>query len=420
MENTFNAKYNRFFYFFFYSGWAAIWIASLFRHTKAFLWTGDILLFISLVCLIKSNRLNIFSLSKTLSILLGIFLICLLWFVIISPYPSASLEAFLLNYFFHISLFFLVLIIILISNSISFIFWLIPCIAIIASIVYDFSFVFITCNLNLTCALKSGLYLLNSHNSIFKGLVITSPVYVFGFFIFLGLFLKSTGYKKLIFGVTSLSSLLAMLWLGRRAALLGCFIAFIILLFLSKKKSLKILSLGILLVLIIVTIAVLNSPYGKDILIRSDNVQLLFSGEYEKFDEAGSLGQRLYVWPKYFKKALEHPFSGTGIARRVQKRVLSTTELGAPLEHSHNLFLNLWLQAGLHTSLVFLTFYLLSFYKCYNLWKFSGEDYFIGGLLLFLIGFFIMSFFEGLEEGTRFTTFWIANGLAWGYAQKRS
>lgn len=420
MENTFSAKYNRFFNFFFYSGWAAIWIASLFRYAKAFLWTGDILLFISLVILIRSNRLNIFSLSKIPTILLGLFLTFLFYFTINTPYPDplGCLDGFLLNYFFNICLFFLI--VYLLNSSILSIFWLIPCIVTALSIIYSIAFVFIKCDLNFACLLKSGIYLVESSlfqfKSLFKGLGKTAPVYLFTFCVFLGLFLKSTGYKKLVFCITSLSSLLTLLWLGRRAALLGCFISFIVLLFLSKKKSLKILSFGILLAILLIIIGVLISPYGKDILIRSDNVQLLFSGEYEKFDEAGSLGQRLHAWPIYLKKVLEHPFSGTGPGMRIQARVLS----GMPLGHAHNLFLNLWIQGGLQTALVFLIFYLLSFYKCYHLWKASGEDYFIGGLFLFLIAFFIESLFAPLEEQTCFTPFWIASGLVWRYAQKSS
>lgn len=165
---------------------------------------------------------------------------------------------------------------------------------------------------------------------------------------------------------------------------------------------------------------IFTHPLGRDLFIKSrDNLALLLSFDYEKWAKAGSMGYRLYIWPIYFKKSLEEPFSGTGLGRRVQKRVLAETNKRAlSLEHSHILFLNLALQAGWHTSLLFLYFYLWTLMKGYRIWRKSREFPLITALFLFLISFFLMSFFEGLEEDTRFTPFWITAAMIWGYAKR--
>ncbi|MFN3921867.1 MAG: O-antigen ligase family protein, partial [Caldimicrobium sp.] len=132
-----------------------------------------------------------------------------------------------------------------------------------------------------------------------------------------------------------------------------------------------------------------------------------------------SMGERLYIWPIYFKKSLEEPFSGTGLGRRVQKKVLAETNKKAlSLEHAHLLFLNLALQAGWHTALIFLYFYLLTLKKAFKLWRLSQENPLFVSLFAFLVAYLIMSLFEGMEEGTRFTPFWIASGIIWGFIRK--
>ncbi len=170
--------------------------------------------------------------------------------------------------------------------------------------------------------------------------------------------------------------------------------------------------------LILVLAIIFSFPYGKNLFLRSDKINFLLSGKYEKFREAGSLGKKLYAWPIYLKAALKHPFKGTGLARRVQKKVLWEVEAKTRLEHAHNLFLNLWLQAGIQTSLIFLVFYIYLFKvaqktakSCYN----KADFFFFAVILVFLIAFGVAAFFEGHEKSTRFVPFWLAAGMLMGH-----
>ena len=163
-------------------------------------------------------------------------------------------------------------------------------------------------------------------------------------------------------------------------------------------------------------VALLITSVGREMLIRGDKVDLLAQGKYA---ESGSFGMRLYIWPIYLKKTLVDPFSGTGIGRKAQKLPLAqTNELALRLEHAHNLFLNLWLQAGFHTMLTFLLLYLYTIWLAYKMWSERSEGTLHGFLLAFLLAFFVMSMLEGSEEGTRFTPYWIASGLVWGFYEK--
>jgi O-antigen ligase len=131
------------------------------------------------------------------------------------------------------------------------------------------------------------------------------------------------------------------IFLGRRASLLGIMLSSLIVSIFSQNKNIRKLGVAISLSLILLMVALLITPVGREMLIREDKVELLAQGKYA---ESGSFGMRLYIWPIYLKKALEDPFSGTGIGRKAQKLALAqTNELTLRLEHAHNLFLNLWL-----------------------------------------------------------------------------
>lgn len=403
----------------FYLAWIFVSFSLLFKHTKTLQWAGLILFFVLFLYYIRDNKYIFLHTFRYPFILLLLFLISLFWFVLISPYKVASLEAFFLNYFFHVSLFFLFLILSykgepLIEKNI----WIIYSVPLISSIIYYFFYAFYNCSYSLACFLfSSNKYV---HTSYFKGSVVSIPAIVLGFFIYLGLFLKEEMKKKYFYLLLSLFSFIFLVYLGRRAALLGIFLASFILLLFSLNKIFKRIAYFLIITIVILTAIFFSLPRGCDFFFKSrDNLSLVFNFEYEKWKEAGSLGERLYILPIYFKKSIEEPFSGTGLGRKVQKRVLSETNKKAlSLEHAHLLFLNIALQAGWHTALIFLFFYLWCIKRGYLLWRISKENPFYTSLFLFLWVFLILSLFEGMEEGVRFTPFWIASGMLCGYAQR--
>ncbi len=404
----------------FYLGWFFLSISFFFKHTKTLQWSGFYFLFLASLYCVRKNWKILFNNFRYPTIVLLIFLIFLFWFVLISPYKMASFEAFLLNYFFHISLFILFLLLAYNQKGIYFLnslFWYIFGSIILSCIFYHYFYVFKKCNYLLSCMLNSSLIYINQ--SLLKGGVVPVPSFVFGFLIFLGLSLNIKNKKRYLYFLIALLIFTFLIYLGRRAALLGIFLSFLFLLFFSQNKIIKKLAFFSIWTIFLAIGIFLSTPEGKEVIIKSrDNISLLLTLDYEKWSQAGSMGMRLYIWPIYFKKSLEEPFSGTGLGRRVQKRVLSETNKKALyLEHAHMLFLNLALQAGWHTALLFLFFYLWSFKKTYELWKISKENPFFTSLMLFLIAFFVLSLFEGMEEGLRFTPFWIASGMIWGFAK---
>ena len=206
--------------------------------------------------------------------------------------------------------------------------------------------------------------------------------------------------------------------LGRRASILAIIFSSLFVSIFSKQRIVKIVGLSLALCLICLIGVLILTPNGRKMLIRNDKINLLLQGKYA---ESGSFGKRIYIWPIYLKKALEDPFSGTGIGRKAQKTALyQTNKLALKLEHAHNLFLNLWLQAGLHTMVVYFILYLYTLFKAYKLWHFNPERPIYALFLAFLLAFLVMSILEGTEEGTRFTPFWITCGLIWGLNEKNS
>jgi len=200
--------------------------------------------------------------------------------------------------------------------------------------------------------------------------------------------------------------------MGRRSALLGLFIGALIAGFLFVRFRKIAFSILALILLLIGTIFV--SPYKKDILIRSDKINILLSGDYQKFKKAGSLGERLYVWPIYLKWAIKHPFKGTGLARRVQKRVLTDIEKETSLGSAHNVYIDLWLQAGLQTVIIFVGFYFWIIFKSFKIVKFYS-DIFCIGLFIFLIASFLISMFVSFGIEASFVPFWLGCGLVLGH-----
>lgn len=402
----------------FYIGWTGLWFSFYFKNTRGLLYGADILLFLILLFFILKDFNFFKKLPKTLLILLSFFLVFLFLAVLYSPYPSASFDAFLLNYFFHISLFFLL--IYLINNfELNLNLWKLALIVTLLSNVYYIIFVLLKCHLSISCFILSGMSFMEF--SYLNGIWRTAPAYLFSFLIFLGITFSLKSKLRYLFGIASFINLFFIFWLGRRASILGIILGFFLLSLISPNKILRKVSLSFFLILTILITGLIITPYGKALLIRSDKIKILLSGNYEEFPKAGSLGERLYVWPIYMETALKNPFKGTGIGRRVQKRVLKeVNERALKLGHPHNIFLSLWLQAGIQTALVFTLFYFFTLYKALHLYKFCPQNPLYGILFTFFVAYFILSIFGGMEELTRFTPFWIGSGLVWGYAQKLS
>lgn len=403
-----------------YFGWLLLSLSFFFKYTKTLQWLGFISLSIASFYLIRNHWELIFHKLQNLTFTLFLFLMFLFWFVIVSPYKMASFEAFLLNYLFHILLFYLLLILAFFhkeSERLFLIFWSIFFLVIFSFIVYYVIYISFICSGEGSLSLSA--FLRYSKDSLLKGLVVSIPAFVLGLFVSFGFFLNNRDQKRYIFLLVSLIIFIFLIIVGRRAALLSILLSFLLVAFFSKNKKLRKIFQCVLLIAGTILIIFLNQPQGKEIMLKArDDLTLLLSFDYEKWAQAGSMGMRLYIWPLYLKKSIEEPFSGTGLGRRVQKRVLPETNKKAlSFEHAHNLFLNLALQAGWHSALLFLLFYIATLKKAYNLWKVSQENPFFTFLFLYLIAFFIMSLFEGMEEGLRFTPFWITSGMIWGFEE---
>lgn len=402
----------------FFISWLAIWIAIFFAHSKAFLWIGfSLVTLLFLINLVRAPK-ALLNLPKGVLILNTIFLFFLLPFAFMPPNIIRTFEDFLKNYLFHIILaLFLAL---KLKEEPEFykspLFYLPPALTcLVVSLHHLYSGIKL-CLTNNQC--PSTVFIANNI-SLLKGLVITSTSYVFVFFFFLGsYFVEKRKNLKSFFLFISFFALFMEIILGRRASILAIILSSLFISILSKHRIVRVIGLSLTLGLTFLTGILLMTPSGRNILIRSDKIHLLFQGRYA---EAGSLGERIYMWQIYLKKALEDPFSGTGIGRKTQKTALfQTNELALKLEHAHNLFLNLWLQAGLHTMLTFLILYLYTLFKIYKLWRSNSEKPIHSFLLAFLLAFLVMSMLEGTDEGTRFTPFWITSGLIWGLNEKNS
>lgn len=403
---------------FFYLGLFFLSFSIFFKHTKGLLWASYFIFFIIFFYLFK-NYNDFYSKLRFPLLFLTVWLIFLFWFVLISPYKGASFEAFLLNYFFHVILFFI------------FVFftynvpleeqrkiWLIFAFPAMLSISYYCIYVFYRCDFHLFCMLNSSFNFIR--DSLLSGVVVPSPTLVMLSVITLFLGLENKEKYKIIFFIIFGIILFFLIYFGRRAALLSLIFSFFIAGFLVSERFIRKLTLFFSVFVIAMLGLFILTPFGQEIMFKSrDKIELLLTTKKENWAQSGSMGQRLYIWPIYLKKSLEEPFSGTGLGRRVQKKVLSETNKKAlSLEHAHNIFLNIALQAGWHSALIFLIFYLITIKRAYQLIKIQPLRPFYVGLFIYLIAFFIMSLFEGMEEGVRFTPFWIVSGLVWGFDLK--
>ncbi len=420
MKDTFSEKigYPSWVEKIFYLGLIFLSFAIFLKHTKGLLWFSYFLFCFILICIIKKHKAFYFK-SSLLIFWLILWLLCLFWFVLVSPYKEASFEAFLLNYFFHVILFLIFAFFAynLPSDKQKNI-WLFLSFPAILSIFYYYFYVYYKCNFDTLCMLKSSFTFIK--DSFLSGVVVPSASFVMLSIVTFFLGLENRRKFRILFLIISGFLLLFLIYFGRRAALLGITLSFLIAGFLVSERYIKKIILVLLAMVSVLLSLFILTPFGQEIMFKSrDKIELLLSINKEDWAKAGSMGYRLYIWPIYLKKSLEEPFSGTGLGRRVQKRVLSETNKKAlSLEHAHNIFLNIALQAGWHTALLFLIFYLVILRKAYGLIKGPNSRPYYTGLFIFLIAFFIMSLFEGMEEGVRFTPFWIVSGLIWGFNLK--
>ena len=407
--------------------WAFVFITlDLFlKRSKAFYWAGSIIFNISFllyIWLYRQEFLKFLKIQpKSLIWSLSLFFLFILPYAFISVNPIASIETFYLYYYTSLLIALLTGFYIYQSNSLLSLKKLFIFLSIIILLInfYYTLFLIFRCKGSVICFFTQAIDFVNF--SLLKGIVITSFPYVFFFLLFTALFFEFSEKIKYLFLFTGLYNLFILFLLGRRGALLGLLVGALVLMLLTKNKKIRSCALAFVALTLFGLLIILPTKVGKEIFIRGDRINYLLTFQYEKFAEAGSFGQRLYIWPIYLKKILEDPFSGTGLGRRVQKRALpQTNEKALKLEHAHNIFLNLALQAGIQASLAFLILYLVVFRQSYRLWKQSGENLLIGALFLFFIAYFIMSLLEGTEEGTRFTPFWMALGLLMGEWAKRN
>ena len=400
----------------FFISYVAIIVSIFLPHTRGLFYGGGVSLFLSFLFLLPEEK-GFFRRRQGVVFILTVFCITLIPAIFYSPYPQASLDAFLLNYFFHLVLFVTLSSLIYQSAIEESLLLRITLIVFALIVVYIFLQVENRCKNEIACWYLAGLSYAGPQ--VLKGLVSTSPALVWLFFWFLKASSSVQGFKARIFWIFwALASLFLIIWFGRRAAFFSLLLGCSPLLWFSSPKTKIVILLLTIFALVGVALS-LRTPSGKRLWLRSDKIKLILTGKRELWARAGSLGQRLYIWPLYFREALKHPFKGTGLARRVQKRVLKDlNEKALRLEHTHNLFLNLWLQAGLLPVIFFLIFYGYTLKYALKLAKLGNSTgIYWGG---FLIAFLFMSLFEGLEEWTRFTPFWIASALIWGTSEGSS
>ncbi|MEO0233348.1 MAG: hypothetical protein ABIL90_05325, partial [candidate division WOR-3 bacterium] len=159
------------------------------------------------------------------------------------------------------------------------------------SIFYYYFYVFKNCNYLLSCTLSSPFIYLNQ--SLFKGVVSTSAPFVFSFLAFLGLFLSIKNKERYLYFLISFSIFLFLIYIGRRAALLGIFLSFLFLFLFSQNKALKKLAFSLIVILLLIIGIFLSTHEGKIVLIKSrDNISLLLTSDPKKWAQSGSMGMR--------------------------------------------------------------------------------------------------------------------------------
>ncbi|BAU23916.1 hypothetical protein THC_1551 [Caldimicrobium thiodismutans] len=410
---------------FFYFGWTLLLISIFFKHTKTLWWIGNSLIFLFIFVFFLLNK-EIFKFFyklrelKNLLIILAIFLFLLLLFsLFISLNRIYSIEAFITNYFFNIIVFLSLVCLICFykNNNIILILFILISFVYVMFVMYLLMFFGNLCELNLSC------YVLSISNEIFEDAILQKPLtilpsaYLLCFSVFLIGFITERGKLKYLFLVLFSIAFLIILWFNRRAILLGIFLSLIFFIFNAQSKYIKKFVLFLTGLFFILAFLIFNNPLLKNMFLGRDNLSILISKNYEDFPQSGSLGIRLYTWPIYIKYLIKNPVKGTGIGRKVQKIAIEKENLDPlGIGNPHNTFLNIWMQAGIQTLIVFLLLYFMTLKRALELFssRIFPYDRFGIGLVVFFIACFVYMNFFGMEEGTRFAPFWIASGLTWG------
>ena len=200
--------------------------------------------------------------------------------------------------------------------------------------------------------------------------------------------------KKTLYIIPILFSVLSMLLIGSRGAIVASVAYFLFLVFMSKKITM--IRVAIILILIGVCVNLsrifeLMVEFFRKMGINSRSIDFLISGEFISYDSGRS---NLYL--KSIELIKLHPYIGNGIG--ADSRVLHT--------YTHNLFLDILVQFGLVIGITIIICMLVI--MVLGLLKTDNKA------LYFL--FFFLGFFPLMVSGTYLTqiTFWMYMGYCMG------
>lgn len=288
-------------------------------------------------------------------------------------------------------------------------------------LIYLLYFVFLKCGLNFLCFFETGfgilddIYKKNIYIIYYSNL---TPSLVLVFFISMFLFFVNTNLiKRTFFLILAVLIFLNILWLRRRAGLLGILISFMSLFFIMKLNFKKIASIIFLFFLILLPFLCIPTLREK-VIIRDDKIDLIMKDvERKHLEQYSSMGPRLYEWSRSFKRIAESPFVGTGLGRKIAKLTFYKDSF---IGHPHNTFISIAVQSGLQTIICFFIFLFIISYKTFKNLKYILErekkiDWFLMCSFMYLISYFVMANFAGFEEKAGFIPFWVVTGALVGY-----
>lgn len=404
--------------FIFLSSFFLLLFYLFFSKTKPFFFLS---IFFFLIYVIKNFKVltKLISSNSNSFLFLTLFILSLILSIFYSPLPFSSLDKFITTYIFNIIIFLSFSIFFkrnisnyFILNKFELIFYFFSMLTILYSIFFVISF----CHSNFSCFLTLGLSMqeyIDQNKSLFIGLLnlASSLTFLFSFLLFFHLKNDVSIFKKFLSIMLAYFIFGLIIWLGRRAALLGIITGLFFVFLIFRKK---ILSVSIPIFLVIISLFA-HSSIKERLIIRSDRIDILLAGQKEKFNEAGSLGLRLYEWDRTLKKLLENPLKGTGLGRKVAKETFYKDSL---IGHPHNTFISLAIQSGVQSLIFFLAFYLcilIKIFKMTRTFHLNKTLYaFNVASFVYLIAFFVIAMFAGLEEKPGFIPFWIVSGAVLG------
>lgn len=361
--------------------------------------------------------------NKGTFFLLLLFLFFLFLSIFYSPLIESSINVFILKYFIYFVIFLsFSLFFIYNSNDINRLYYGFYFIIFgyLCFFAYLFYFIFFKCGFNFTCFFQAGLNILEDiyKNLIYIYFLNLTPSLVLVFFISFFLFFVNTNLiKRTFFLILAILIFLNILWLGRRAGLLGILISFMSLFFIMKLNFKKIASIIFLFFLILLPFLCIPTLREK-VIIRADKIDLIMKDvERKHLEQYSSMGPRLYEWSRSFKRIAESPFVGTGLGRKVAKLTFYKDSI---IGHPHNTFISIAVQSGLQTIICFFLFLFIISYKTFKNLKYILErekkiDWFLMCSFMYLISYFVMANFAGFEEKAGFIPIWVVTGALVGY-----